>query len=428
MSTLQYAMAPAVLAAVQEANAVSRKGRYPVHNHLVAFRPWQIQPFMIAPVFPGDTMKRLAHTSRTITDPLKVGPGNILPWWIEHYYFYVKVRQLGDDVFDAYKAMVLQGTPIAINDPVNAATNHNGRGIDWAKRALDFVVEEGGFRNAGETASPKVDGLPLAAAMPHKRGWHDSLMAAQNVDPAQDAVPENNDQQNPHQYVMPELLAQYEQMRSMRFVDMTFEDWLEMHGVNIPKEDDDFKPELVRLSNSWTYPANTVDPATGTPSGVAMFSSQFSGDKDRFFKEPGFLVGVTLARPKVFLGNQESPAANSMLNSAYAWSPRLLADQPHISIRGFRGGITGAQGPLKGQTKGYWVDIRDLFLYGDQFVSMAAAQGYAPALPDAAGEKRFADSAMMDALFQAASANKIRQDGVTRLSILSHPSNATDQT
>ena len=26
-------------------------------------------------------------------------------------------------------------------------------------------------------------------------------------------------------------------------------------------------------------------------------------------------------------------------------------------------------GPLAGATNGYWVDIRDLFLYGDQFVN-----------------------------------------------------------
>lgn len=427
MSSLQYALDPSLMAGIQAANSVSRKGRYPVHNHLVQFRPWQIKPFMIAPVFPGDTMKRLTHTSRTITDPLKVGPGNLLPWWVEHYYFYVKVRQCGEDVFNAYKAMVLQGTPITINDPADVPTNHNGKGINWAKRALDFVVEEGGFRNAGEAVGTKIDGLPLAAAMPHKRGWHDSLKPALNVDPADDITPDNNDLENPHQYVMPELLQQYEQMRSMRFIDMTFDDWLEMHGVNIPAPDTDDKPELVRLSNSWVYPSNTIDPTNGTPTGVAMFNSQFSGDKDRFFKEPGFLVGITLARPKIFLGNQESVAANTFLNTAHAWSPRLLADQPHISIKGFKGGAS-ANGPLKGQTLGYWVDVRDLFLHGDQFVDQAAAAGYSPALPNADGEKRFATAAMMDALFQTAATNKIRQDGTTRLSILSHPSNATDNT
>lgn len=429
MATIQPMIDGSIMSAVQSANAVARKGRYPVHNHLVQFRPWQVKPFMIAPVFPGDTMKRLSHQSRTITDPLKTGAGNLVPWWVEHYYYYVKVRQLGDDVFSAYKTMVLQGTPIAINDPVNSSTNHNGRGIDWAKRALRFVVEEGGFRNAGEAYSvAELDGLPLAAAMPHRRGWHDSLKASTHVDPDLEADPDNNDLQNPHQYVMPELVEQYERMRSMRFVDMTFEDWLQMHGVSIPSADEHEKPELVRMSQDWVYPANTVDPASGTPTGVSMFSSSFTGDKDRFFKEPGFLVGFTLVRPKIFLGNQESPAANTFLNTAYGWSPRMLADQPHISIKGFNGGAGTPGGPLKGQTNGYWVDIRDLFIYGDQFVDLALAAGYAPALPSATGEKRWPTGAMADALFQQAASNKVRQDGTTRFSILSHPSNATDQT
>lgn len=428
MSSINFAQDPSLYGAIQEANAVSRKGRYPVHNHLVQFRPWQIKPFLIAPVFPGDTLKRMSHTSRTITDPLKVGPGNILPWWVEHYYFYVKVRQCGEDVFDAYKAMVLQGTPIGINDPVNLATNHNGRGIDWAQRALTFVVEEGGFRNAGEAVGTKVDGLPLAAAMPHKRGWHDSLMPATTVDPAADIAEPENNLENPHQYVMPELLEQYERMRSMRFIEMTFEDWLTMHGVNIPTEDALDKPELIRLSNSWSYPSNTIDPTTGKPTGVAMFNSTHTADKDRFFKEPGFIVGVTLVRPKIFLGNQNSVASNSTLNTAYAWSPRLLADQPHISIKGFKGGAVTPEGPLQNQTNGYWMDVRDLFLHGDQFVDAAAAAGYAPALPNPAGEKRWATGAMMDALFEVAASNKVRQDGTTRFSILSHPSNATDRT
>lgn len=252
-------------------------------------------------------------------------------------------------------------------------------------------------------------------------------MASQDTDPNDDNPVDPNELITGHQYVAPELLEQYNIMQSMKFIDMTFEDWLVMHGVNIPLEEDDNKPELVRLSNSWTYPANTVDPATGAATGVAMFNSQFSGDKDRFFKEPGFIVGVTVCRPKIFLGNQESPAANTFMNSAYSWSPRMLADQPHISIKGFKGGAS-IEGPLKGQTNGYWVDIRDLMIHGDQFVDMAAAAGYAPALPAANGEKRWATSDMMNGLFNAAAVNKIRQDGTTRFSILSHPSNATDNT
>ena len=184
---------------------------------------------------------------------------------------------------------------------------------------------------------------------------------------------------------------------------------------------------MIRLHSEWAYPANTVDPATGLPSGAASFAVNIRADKDRFFSEPGFIFGVTMVRSKIFLANQTG-AAVQMMNSALPWMPRLLADQPHTTVKEFVGGSASPTGPLRGQTAGYWLDTRDLFAYGDQFLSFASANGFAPALPSAAGEKRFMTAAMVDALFADASKNKIREDGVTRLSILSHPTTATDNT
>ena len=59
----------------------TRKMRNPTHDSYVSFRPYQLQPFMIAPVLPGETLKNLNITGRVITDPLATGPLNILPWW-----------------------------------------------------------------------------------------------------------------------------------------------------------------------------------------------------------------------------------------------------------------------------------------------------------------------------------------------------------
>jgi len=108
--------------------------------------------------------------------------------------------------------------------------------------------------------------------------------------------------------------------------------------------------------------------------------------------------------------------------------PRTLVDQPHITEKEFVGGASAPTGPLRNQTNGYWFDVRDLFKYGDQFMNYANALGYAPALPAANGEKRWATAAMVDAWFKAPAVNKIRQDGVTRLSILGHPTTAVDNT
>lgn len=414
-------MIPASVQLVQDVNRVARKGRYPVHNFLIEHLPFQIQPFLIHPVLPGETLKNVNFQGRVISDPLKSGVGNVLPWWVDHYFFYVKIRQL-DGVREAFEEMVLNGTPLGITDPANTKTYHNGGSIDWVKRCLDFVVAYGGFRDDGETADPSIDGLPIAAAHRHGQSFLDSLTVDTEVDP----VP--NDLQNPHH---PDIMAQYsetyERMRAMRLIDMSFEDWLETYGVKLSDDALVDRPELIRVESEWQYPANTVDPATGLATGVLSASINGRADKDRFFKEPGFIFGVTVVRPKIYLANQTGSAA-AMFDDALSWMPRMLHDQPHITVREFVGGTTAPTGPLRGQTKGYWLDVRDLMLYGDQFVSIADAAGYRLALPSATGEKRWVTKAMIEGLFANAAKCNIRQEGVARLSILGHPTTSTDMT
>lgn len=412
-----------MLQLVQDVNQVRRKARRPVHKHLVEYRPFQLQPFFIAPVLPGETLKELNAQCRVISDPLKGGAGNILPWWCEHFYYYVKVRQLGTEVRTAFENMVLTGQPIAINDAADATTFHNGGTVDWVKRCLHFITENGGFRDDGESwDAAKIGSLPAVAAHRHGESFLDSMMVDNDG-----VAPPSNNHQNPHD---PDMLAeyqeQYDRMRAMRMIDMTFEDWLQTYGVTFPSDASLERPELIRMHSEWAYPSNTVDPATGLPSGAASFAMNIRADKDRFFNEPGFIVGVTMVRSKIFLGNQTG-AAVSMMDSALPWMPRMLSDQPHTTVKEFVGGA-GGNGPLRNQTKGYWLDTRDLFAYGDQFLAYASANGYAPALPAPNGEKRFMTAAQVDALFADAAKNKIREDGVTRLSILSHPTTATDNT
>lgn len=409
-----------VLEMARETNRVARKGRYPIHTHLVEYRPLSINPFLIAPVMAGETLKNLNLQARVISDPLAGGAGNILPWWCEHYFFYVKARQL---VKAEFEEMALSGTDLGITDAASAATYHAGSGIDWVKRAMQFCVEEGGFRNEGEAWDvATIDGLPMAAAVRHATNWADSLMADGAVTP--DVGLGNPDV--PYE-IRAQYLEAFERMRAMRLIEMDFEDYLQSMGVSMPEVATFEKPELIRYTANWAYPSNTVDPVTGLPTAAASFSVSERADKDRFFPEPGFIIGLTVARPKIFMGNQKS-AAPIMLDNALAWMPRTMVDQPHITVQEFTGGAATPNGPLRNQTNGYWVDTRDMFKYGDQFLNFASANGYAPALPAPSGEKRFMTPAQIDALFFAGAKNKFRQDGITRLSILGHPTTAADHT
>lgn len=410
------------LALVQDTGRMQRKMRRPTHNYYLEHRPYQIQPFMIAPVLPGETLKNLNMQGRAITDPLANGPLNIMPWWHETYFFYVKLRDL--DARDALEAMLLKGTTIAgLNSAAQAETYHQGGAPNWTAMCLKRVTEEY-FRNEGEVwDAQKLGNLPIASAIQHGTNWADSLI----VD---GAMPTNNILQTDREDdVLPAYAEAYERMTAMRMVDMSFEEWLGTFGIRGPKAIEKNKPELIRYAKNWTYPTNTVEPTTGVPSAAVSWSVNERADKDRFFDEPGFIFGVTVVRAKLYMGNQRG-AAVSMLEDAYVWLNAMMRDQPETSVKEFVGPTTPT-GPLRGQTANYWVDVRDLFIYGDQYIGKGTAdlpQNFAPALPAANGEKRYPTSAMVDALYLVGTANKVRQEGVVSLNIASHATTATDNT
>lgn len=411
---------------VQATQQMQRRPRTPSHTHYVEFQPFHLQPFMIAPVLPGETLKNLTCSGRVITDPLATGPANILPWWHETYWFYVKLRDF--DIRDDLEQMLLKNTALpAVDDPQSFPTYHYGKGRNFTQLALKRITEEY-FRNEGEAwnaAGTYLNGLPLVATRTPGQDWMDSLI----VD---GALPTINEFQNPEGERDPFAAhaEAYTRMRAMRMIDMSFNEWLEAQGVRSPEGEERNKPELLRYARNWTYPTNVVEPTTGVPSGAVAWSVSERADKDRFFIEPGFIVGVTTCRPKVYLGNQRS-AAVSMLTDAYKWLSLLFQDRPESALAEFLGGADGvATGPLRGQTNGYWVDVEDLFRYGDQFIAggAAIAGGNFPALPSATTEQRWVTQAQINALFATAGQNKIRFDGRTDLNILARASVVHDDT
>ena len=71
-----------------------RKMRAPHTNFHIKTRPWQIQPFCIFPVLPGETMQNAMWKSRVVSDPVK---NRLIGWWKEYYLFYVRFRDLVDN-------------------------------------------------------------------------------------------------------------------------------------------------------------------------------------------------------------------------------------------------------------------------------------------------------------------------------------------
>ena len=109
-------------------------------------------------------------------------------------------------------------------------------------------------------------------------------------------------------------------------------------------------------------------------------------------------------------------AAVDMMQSALEWLPAIMREDAYTSLKK----ITAGSGPLPANTDDYWIDLKDLFLYGDQFYNYAYSSGSFSdvALPTAAGGKRYVTEAMIDGLFVGSSADMVKQDGVCQLTIL----------
>lgn len=402
---------------ISQGRAAQRSVRRPQHQFHVRQRPFQIQPIMIAPVLPGETMKNLLLQSRVVTDPIK---NPLIGWWTEYYFFYIKHRDLY--ARDLLVEMMLD--PEADLSSLDSATkvehyhtNGTGLAINWVDLCLERVVDEF-FRYEGESySSASIGNLPAAPVANSSildSAINEAAIEATAFDPDLAAVGSEAGAEVRVSEVIKALRA-YELSRLHATTDLTYEDFLRSYGISLPKEEL-HKPELIRYLRDWSYPSNTIDPTNGTPRSAVSWAIAERADKDRFFKEPGFILGVSVIRPKIYFRGMNSNAV-MLLRDAKSWLPAVLNDDPGSSFVK----VAASDPPLDLNTDAYFVDVKDLFLYGDQFVNfaLAATDANVVDLPTAALGKRYIDSASVDALFVAASpANQVRQDGVVSLSIL----------
>lgn len=389
----------------------ARKLRRPEHPFQLQVRPWHIQPFMLAPVLPGETMKSLLMQARVVTDPVK---SKMIGWWTEHYFFYVKHRDLA--ARDDLTAMMLEPARdmSALYSADSVPYYHTAGSINWAQLCTERVVEEY-FRDGDEPASAAMlDGLFQAKVQ--APGWTDNLSL---LGLSEDDI--NVDLNADTHITASEIeraMAQYDFMKLHNLTDMTYEDFLRAYGVRAPRTEL-HRPELIRYSRNWSHPSATVAAADGTTSNAVVWSVAERADKDRYFSEPGFVLGLTVTRPKVYFANQTSSVSDFM-NNALTWLPPQLTNDMNVSMKQF----ASASGPIKGATAGYWVDVRDLLLYGDQFVNFAltATDAGLVALPDKATmNRKYVPGASIDALFTDVAGGRkyVRQDGVVMLNVLS---------
>lgn len=399
---------------IQQTGRMARKLRSPQHSWQVRHKPFTLQPICFAPVLPGETFKNGLFQARIVTEPIR---NPLVGWWIEYYWFYVKHRDLAhSDLFQ--QMMIDPGTSMAAAVVAGAETKmyrHTNQ-IDWQGECMDAIVTEY-FRGEGD-APPDVDGLPVTQL--NGDTLFQSLMLSSDLN-ASDLNVDLNANATITASEVERALIQWEFLKANNLMDMSYEDFLRTYGVKV--QDPEFhRPELLRYTRQWSYPTNTVEPTTGVPSSAVSWAVSERIDKDRFFKEPGFIVGLTCARPKVYLSLQRTAGIN-LLSDAYRWLPAIMREDPATSLARLASNadsIIATTGNAE-----FVIDVQDLFIYGDQFVNfdidaVAAPDGSSHvAMPTANLERRYPVSADIDGLFADTTAPTclVKQDGIIRLSI-----------
>ena len=173
----------------------------------------------------------------------------------------------------------------------SAVHYHMAGRINWSALCLKRVTEDY-FRTEDEVWNTHaVDGLPLAKIN------GDSILNSAVLDdnfigPADVDLPVGVDDKVTASEI-DATMRTWQFQRANGLTPMDYEDWLATYGI-VPQAAENHRPELLRYVREWQYPSNTVDPATGVPSSAVSWAVAERADKDRFFRELGFLFVVLI--------------------------------------------------------------------------------------------------------------------------------------
>lgn len=422
---------PATIRQITDLRPSGRVMRNPRHNFRIRSMPWVIQPFMIAPVLAGETLTNLLLQARAVSDPVTDKLGG---WWNEYYFFYVKHRDLA--ARETLVDMHVEGASLsALNSAAAYNTYHFGGAPNYVQMCLEAVTEWY-FRDDGEAwnvagSTIMQNGVTMPMAKAGERLWWDSLKLEALQPTLSSELEGQFSDLPPHMAAFQNAFDQWKWMRENTLTEATFEDYLKTFGIKAAAEvkEQEFRPELVRYIRDWKYPSNAVDPTDGSVASALSWSIAERADKDRFFREPGFLFGVTVSRPKIYWANQDG-AAVSALTTAYSWLPAVMRDDPYTSVIEHQ----HTEGPITtvNAADDYWWDTRDLFLYGDQFINFnpaAVVDSSLVALPSSSGagnlQKNYIAQTDITNLFANPANTLVRSDGVVSLNIKSHQRDTT---
>lgn len=409
-------MQPMLANMAQNTGAMQRRIRSPRHPFAIKFSPFQIVPHFIAAVLPAETLKSAMISAKAVSAPIK---NDLLGCSLEQMYYYIPARFLAQG--DKYIQMMVDPAYNAVSNGLTVTADKTDNflaasttmpAIDFVQECLDHVVREF-FRNEDETpASRTINGR--YAARITQESVADSLKPA-SAYTVKDVNVDLNANATITASEVSRAMETWQQLVQQGLTDKSYPDFLRSYGIKQTFEEDK-RAQEIRVIREWTLPTRLVEPSTGVPTAAWGWTIQDRIDKARFMKEPGFLFGVTVARPKVYLRNIKGTSI-AYMQSALSWLPAEVLNSLAYGLPQF----AAATGPHEAASVPYIFDLRDLLQYGEQFVNfdLASTSDGIVALPSAdCTNTEYVSWADVQGLFSGTDYN-IRMDGIVNPHIAS---------
>ena len=337
------------------------KVRVPTFPFHLKQRPYQIVPFFISPVLPGESVNKLMWKANTVSDPIK---NRLMGWHQEWHLFYIRVRDCFPGQEETLKGIFLDpATNLSALYSAADPKYFHYYGVNWVKAAVERIVENY-FRSDDEAPNDAmIDGY-WAQSVGVDNLLDSAILTSEYAGDAEVQV--NVADGTLELSVLEKSQRVYELLKAGALTDMEYSDFIRTYGVRIPSEELQGKPKHLRTIRNWQMPVNHIDESTGAATTAVYWKTSERHDKNIFVKEPGFLIGLTTFRPKVFLKNQSGTITGTM-DTLMEWLPAVLRDDPSSSLMEYG----SAAGPLSGLGAGYMIDLRDALVHGEQFVNHA---------------------------------------------------------
>lgn len=415
MSGRFRSMQPAVVAGMKTPRT-ARKMRRPTYRFGGNIRPWSLVPMVAAPVVPGETMKQVLFQARALSSPLTYRLGGA---WFETYWFYIKHRHMRSA--EDYVAMMLDLSATApAGTQTSAAWGTTANHASFVREAYEAVVNAF-FRDEKELETLDGDNDGYINVRARTKGWWDSVLPTIDlVEPPGIGDDTIGSAELDTIGEVGRALETWNMLRAMGIQEMSYDDYLRAMGVSLAQSREEL-PEFLRSTQEWVYPANTVTVGADNAQQVsAVWNWQLAEriDKDRFFPEPGLILGLCVVRPQTWtrpLVGTTLPFGDgvNLLKDALGWQAPLRSETSYEAYR-----------PVPGRDV-LAFDPKDVFIHGDErIVSQVGtfAPNYthsAQGIDSVTGALVEPDTTAINSLFTGGANGYVQVDLVANVHILS---------